>query len=137
MMRHTTDCKPFEEEVILVDETTEFVKLSTVEVFVVCQNLHGVVCTSPYIDRADDCLLHSNERRLVFPAPEGPIMASISPGRQYPEQFSSTVLSLACAVRFSQVREIILVFFIYYNMMSYTSTLYYYIREMIRKVKEV
>lgn len=46
------------------------------------------------------------DRRVVFPAPEGPIIARVDPGRAYPVQEFTRVLSPMAAVRLRQVSVI-------------------------------
>jgi hypothetical protein len=43
------------------------------------------------------------DNKVVFPAPEAPIIASISPGLQYPEQGDNILLSSIWAANFFQV----------------------------------
>ena len=43
---------------------------------------------------------------VVLPEPEGPMMANISPGLQYPEEGCKMTLSLTDALIFCQVRVI-------------------------------
>ena len=110
----TSNCQSFEEEVVLIDKTAKFIKPSTAEILRIRQDLHDKDSTLPSTRTAEEYRLHNTLNSVVLPAPEGPIMASISPALQYPEQSLRSFLSSAYAQRFCQVSETILVFFIYY-----------------------
>lgn len=89
------------------------------ESLVICECLILVFYTSPSTVRDDECLFEIRESRVVLPAPEGPIIANISPGWQYPEQSLRIGFSFTLADKLCQVTEIILVFFIKKSLMSY------------------
>jgi hypothetical protein len=93
------------EEVVLVDEGSEGEEGVVGEGAVVGEDLHGGGGTWPWTVREAELRLESRESSVVLPAPEGPIIASISPGRQKPEQSCRMGLSATCADRFCQVIE--------------------------------
>jgi hypothetical protein len=78
----TSDSQCFEEEVILVDKSPKGVESLLGEGLIVGEDLSISLLTSPCMVKEGLILLEMRERRVVLPAPDGPIMASISPGWQ-------------------------------------------------------
>ncbi len=76
---------------------------------IICGDLYLRWLTSLVMVREGLFLFDKSDNRVVFPAPDGPMMASISPGWQYPSELLRISLSLTTAETPFQVRVICLV----------------------------
>lgn len=70
------------QKIVLVDEGAEVVELFSVVADLISQNLNGRYGTLPEIVRVGSFLWVSKDKRVVFPDPDGPIMANNYPGLQ-------------------------------------------------------
>lgn len=92
--------------IILIDEYSKVKIRCSIKCLSIGKYLDKTSCTFPVILSWGSFLWQRSERRVVLPAPDAPIIASISPGLTNPVQLEINFLSFTSAQRLSQLKVI-------------------------------